>query len=176
MGLAGMIWRTLLTIGLVLTGVPAPLAGYLPPWPSESEEHLLERAQKETDPVKKSKDETRLARMSLQHIIQAYDHGNIEQGVQLAHVYLGRIKDSWQLLKNCGRNAARDPRGFKELDIELREDARLLEDLERRVSYFDRGPLEQTGKELERVRAEVLLALFPAARAAETTKPPGKKD
>ena len=173
---SGMTWRTLFTIGLLLTGVPAPLAGYLPPPPSETEEHLLARVQRETDPVKKSKGVTRLARMTLQRTIQAYDHGDIEQGAQLARVYLGRIKDSWQLLKNCGRNAARDPRGFKELDIELREDARLLNDLERRVSYFDRGPLEQTGKELERVRAEVLIALFPAARATETTKPPGKTD
>ena len=171
-----MVWRTLVTIGLLLAGAPAAFAGPSSGPSSETEERLLARIQRETDPIKKSKCVTRLARIKLQQAIAAYEHGNIEQGVQLAKAYLGRVKDSWQLLKNCGRNAARDPRGFKELDIELREDARLIEDLKRRVSYFDRGPIEQTGKELEVVRAEVLQELFPATRALEGTKPAGKTD
>jgi len=162
----------LLTIGFLLLGLPVFLAAKS----TDTEEHLLARVQKETDPVKKSKGVTRLARIKLEQAIQAYGRGSIEQGAQLVTVYLGRIKDSWQLLKGCGRNAARDPRGFKELDIELREDARLLDDLKHRVSYDDRGPLDQTGKELDQVRAEVLQALFPAARPPQAAKPLGKKD
>jgi len=172
----GMVWRTLLVIGLLLAGAPAALAGAPSGPSSETEERLLARIQRETDPIKKSKCVTRLARIKLQQAIEAYEHGNIEQGVQLGRVYVVKVKDSWQLLKNCGRDAARDSRGFKELDIELREDARLIEDLKRRVSYFDRGPIEQTGKELEVVRAEVLQALFPVARAVEETKPAVKRD
>lgn len=171
MVLSGMSWRTFPTIGLLLTGVLVSFAGSSFASSSETEEHLLARVQKETDPIKKSKGETRLARMKLQQAIQAYDHGNMEQGARLTGIFLGRIKDSWQVLKTCGRNAARDPRGFKELDIELREDVRLLDDLKRRVSFFDRGPIEQTGKELEQVRTEVLQALFPVSRSLEATKP-----
>jgi len=171
-----MVWRMLLVIGLLLAGAPVALAGASSGPASENEERLLARLQKESDPIKKSKCVTRLARIKLQQAIEAYEHGNAEQGVQLARAYLGRVKDSWQLLKNCGRNAARDPRGFKELDIELREDARFVDDLKRRVSFFDRAPIEQTGKELEGVRAEVLQALFPAARAPEAAKPAGKTD
>jgi hypothetical protein len=171
-----MIWRALLTIALLSTGVPVSLAGASFAPSSETEEHLLARIQKETDPIKKSKGVTRLARIKLEQAIQAYGHGNIEQGAQLVSVYLGRIKDSWKILRSSGRNAARSPQGFKELDIELREDVRLLDDLKRRVSYFDRGPLEQTGKDLEQVRTEVLQALFPAARTPEATKPLGKTD
>jgi hypothetical protein len=167
-----MSGRMLLTIGFLLLGLPVFLAGK----PTDTEDHLLARVQKETDPVKKSKGVTRLARIKLEQAIQAYGQGSIEQGAELVTVYLGRIKDSWRLLKGCGRNAVRDPRGFKELDIELREDARLLDDLKRRVSYDDRGPLDQTGKELEQLRTEVLQALFPAARLPEATKPLGKKD
>jgi len=157
-------------------GVPVYLAGVSLALASETEAHLLARVQKETDPVKKSKGQTRLARIKLEQAIQAYDHGDIEQGVQLVSAYLGRIKDSWQTLRSSGRNAARNPQGFKELDIELREDLRLLADLEQRVSFYDRAPLEQAGKELERVRAEVLQALFPVARMIEATKPSGKTD
>ena len=103
---------------------------------------------------------TRLARIKLQQAIEAYEHGNIQQGVQLAQVYLGRVKDSWQLLKNCGSDAARDVRGFKELDFELREDARLVDDLQRRMSYLDRGPIEQAEKELEAVMLKLCTRSF----------------
>ena len=171
-----MILRALLTIALLLIGVPVFLAEASTESLSQAEVRLLARMEKETDPVKKSKAETRLARVKLEQAIQAYGQGNVEQGAGLVSAYLARIKDSWQLLRNCGKNAARDSRGFKELDIELREDVRFLDDLKRRVSYLDRGPLEQTGKELEQIRAQVLQALFPAARTTEATKPLGKTD
>jgi len=171
-----MILRALFTIAFLLIGVPLLCAEASTESLSQTEAHLLARVEKETDPVKKSKAETRLARVKLQQAIQAYNQGNVEQGAQLVSAYLVRIKDSWQLLRNCGKNAARDSKGFKELDIELREDIRFLDDLKRRLSYFDRGPLEQTGKELEQVRTQVLQALFPAARTTEATKPLGKTD
>ncbi len=171
-----MIWRALLTIAFLLIGVAVFLAGASSAPPSETEAQLLARMQKEHDPVRKSKEETRLARIKLRQAIQAYAQGNTEQGAQLVSAYLGRIKDSWQVLRSSGRNAARAPQGFKELDIELREDARLLGDLERRISYFERGPMEKAEKEVEQVRAEVLQALFPVTRAPEATKPLGKID
>jgi len=162
-----MIGRTLLILGFLLSGVPVFLAAAS----SDTERHLQAHVEKETDPVKKSKGTTRLARIKLQQAIQAYEQGNTDQGAQLVDAYLGRIKDAWQNLRSSGRNAARDPRGFKELDIELREDARLLEDVKRRISYFDRGPVEKAEKEVEQERAEVLQALFPVARPPQAAKP-----
>jgi hypothetical protein len=169
-----MEWRALFSIAFLLIGAPVFFAG--PPFPrhSDAEARLLARLQKEHDPVKKSKEETRLARIKLRQAIEAYEGGNIEQGAQLLSIYLGRIKDSWQTLRSSGRNAARDSRGFKELDIELREDARLLDDLKRRIPYFDRGPIEKAAKEVEQSRAEVLQALFPVARPQEAAKPSAK--
>jgi hypothetical protein len=170
-----MIWRTFFLIAFLLIGMPV-LAGASSAPASETEAQLLARMQNEQNPVKKSKEETRLARIKLKQAIQAYTQGNAEQGTQLVSAFLGRIKDSWQALKSSGRNAARDSRGFRELDIELREDMRLLEDLKRRVSYFDRGPLENTEKELDQTRAEVLHALFPPARMPEAAKPFAGRD
>jgi hypothetical protein len=171
-----MMWRASLSIMLLLIGARVCLAGASSAPPPESEAQLLARLQIEHDPVKKSKVETRLARIKLREAIRAYEQGNTEQGEQLLSAYLNRIKDSWQILKSSGRNAAHAPGGFKELDIELREDARLLGDLERRISYFERGPVEKAEKEVEQERAEVLHALFPVTRAPEAAKPPGKTD
>jgi predicted AAA+ superfamily ATPase len=171
-----MFWRPLFSIAFLLIGVQMFLAGASSAPPSETEAQLLARIQKDHDPVRKSKEETRLARMKLEQAIQAYDQGNVEQGAPLVDTFLGRIKDSWGTLKSSGRNAAHSPQGFKELDIELREDERLLEDLKRRVSYFDRDPIEKAAKEVEQVRAEVLQALFPTARGPEAAKPLRKTD
>jgi hypothetical protein len=171
-----MMWRALLTIVPLLMGLPVFLAAAQSAPPSETETRLLARMQRERDPVKKSKDATRLARFELEQAIQAYEHGNTDQGARLVTGFLGRIKDSWQILKSSGRNAARDSRGFKELDIEMREDVRLLEDLKRRISYFDRGPVEKAQKEIEQARTEVIQALFPVARTPEGAKPLGKTD
>ena len=170
------MWRAHLSIVLLLIGAAVFLAGASSAPPSENEAQLLARLEKEQDPVKKSMLETRLARIKLQQAIRTYEQGNTEQGDQLISAYLGRIKDSWQILKSSGRNAARAPRGFKELDIELREDARLLDDLKRRISYFERGPVEKAEKEVEQERVEVLQALFPVARTPEAAKPPAKTD
>jgi len=169
-----MEWRALLSIAFLLIGAPVFSAGLPSPRRSDTEAQLLARLQQERNPVKKSKEETRLARLKLRQAIEAYEQGKIEQGAQLLSVYLGRIKDSWQTLRSSGRNAARDPRGFKELDIELREDARLLEDLKHRVAYFDRGPIEKSEQEVEQARAEVMQALFPVARPQEAAKPSPK--
>jgi hypothetical protein len=171
-----MIRRALLSIAFLLIGAPVFLAGAPSAPPSETEAKLLARMQNEPDPVRKSKDATRLARFKMRQAIQAYEHGNIEQGAQLVDAYLGRIKDSWQILRSSGRNAARASGGFKELDIELREDARLLDDVKRRISYFDRGPIEKAEKEIEQERTEVIQALFPVARTPEAAKPLGKTD
>jgi hypothetical protein len=171
-----MIWRALLSIAFLLIAVPAFLASASSAPPSETEAQLLARIQKEHDPVRKSKEKTRLARIKLQQVVQTYQQGNAEQGAQLISAYLDSIKDSWEVLRSSKRDAVRAPQGFRELDIELREDERMLDDLKRRVSYFDRDPIEKAAKEVDQVRTEVLHALFPEARVPEAAKPLRKTD
>ncbi len=163
-------------VACLLKGTSAFGARSPSPPPSETEEQLLARIRDEKDAVRKCKEEARLARMKLRQAIHTYEQGNTEQGAQFVSAYLGRIKEAWLTIRNSGRNAARDSRGFKELDIQLREDARLLEDLKRRVSYFDRDPIEKAQKEVEQARAEVLQLLFPAARPQGAAKPFAGKD
>jgi hypothetical protein len=71
------------------------------------------------------------------------------------------MKSSWKFLQNSGRKASKQPEGFRELDISLRENVRTLQDLGRTVSYFDRAPLMNAAQQLDQMRDEVLHALFP---------------
>jgi len=156
-----MVWSSvcLRIATLVVLGLPRVVLS--PARRPDNEQDLLARIQREQNPVNKSKYQTRLARVKLLQTIDAYDSGNADEYQQLLGAYLQRIRDSWQSLQSSGRQAVRQPQGFKELDIELREDARLLDDLRRRIPYMDRGPVERAGKEIEQIRNEVLRALFP---------------
>jgi hypothetical protein len=133
------------------------------PWAigRETEEQLVQRIQSEQNPVKKAKDEIKLANLKLTQVRDAYSQGHIEEGAKLLDAFTDTIKASWKVLQDSGRKASKQPEGFRELEIALREDARTLQDLARTVNYFDRPPLENAALELEKMRGEVLHALFP---------------
>jgi len=147
----------------------------------ETEAQLLQRIQRQQNPVKKAKDEIKLARLKLTQVRDAYAQGHIEAGAKLLGTFVDTMKTSWKLLQDSGRKASKQPEGFRELEIALRENVRLLQDLGRTVSYFDRAPLMNAAQELEQMRYEVLHALFPGnpprthkgSPAPQTTTSPG---
>ena len=127
----------------------------------DTEEQLLRRIQSEQNPVKKAKEEIKLSRLQLEQVHDAYTQGQVESGSKFLGVFVDTLKASWKLLQDSGRKASRQPEGFRELEISLREDVRSLQDLARTVSYFDRAPLTDAAQELEKMREEVLHAQFP---------------
>ena len=140
----------------------------------DTEEQLLQRIQSERNPVRKAKDEIKLARLKLTQVQDAYSQGHTEAGAKLLGALVDIMKASWKLLQNSGRKASKQPEGFRELEIALRENVRLLQDLGRTVSYFDRPPLVNAAQELEQMRYEVLHALFPGGnpRTLKGSPPP----
>jgi hypothetical protein len=128
---------------------------------NDTEADLNNRIARESDLVKKAKYEVRLARVKLIQAQDAREKGEFETSLKLLEVYLESVKSAWNHLQKSGRTAHKKPQGFKELDIELREDGRYLEDLKRSFPVMDRGPVEKVIAEVEGLRAEVLKALFP---------------
>lgn len=128
---------------------------------TDSEADLLARIEREQDAVKKAKYEIRLGRVKLRAATDAYGQGDFEKGEQQLKAYLDEMQISWSTLQQTGRKAERKSQGFKELDIALRQDARTLDDLTHRLPVSDRAPVENVAQEVEKVRAEVLHALFP---------------
>ena len=140
----------------------------------ETEEQLVQRIESEQNPVKKAKDEIKLASLKLTQVRDAYTQGQVEAGAKLLDVFTDTIKASWKVLQDSGRKASKQPEGFRELEIAFREDARTLQDLGRTVNYLDRPPLENAAQELEKMRGEVLHALFPGGtpRTLKGSAPP----
>jgi hypothetical protein len=137
----------------------------------ETEEQLLERLQREQNPVKKAKYEIKLADLKLQQARAAYQQRDLELGAKLLGALVEHMKSSWKILQESGRQAAKQPQGFKELEISLRQDGRLLDDLRHRLAYLDRDPVERATEELEQIHSQVLEALFPGAKR-HTRNPP----
>jgi len=163
MALSGrvLITSAWLIAGVVLLGAAKPVPRH------DTEEDLQRRLQRETNPVKKARYEIRLGRLKLLEAIDAFDKHDANKTWELLGAYLTHIRSSWQLLQGSGRDAFRHPEGFKELDIALREDARFLEDLSHRLSYYERGDVDKTAKEIGQIRAEVIKELFPPVRARD---------
>lgn len=124
---------------------------------------LTPRIQREHNPVKKAKLEVRMGRVLLDEAMEAYDHNQIPKGKELLASYTTEMQGAWKLLQSTGRNAAKKPDGFMQLEIALRENRRELKQLRRRVYYLYRGPIDQTLKTVNQVHSHVLVELFPGA-------------
>jgi hypothetical protein len=166
-----MAWGrwTILPVGLVFLGTfwaGTAARG------SDTKARLLEEIQKAQNPVVKAKKEIKLSQLELSEVQDAYSQGHTEEGVKLLNKFADTLDDAWKNLQNSGRIASKQPGGFRELEISLREDARTLEDLERGVEYFNRGPIEDAAKKLDQTHNQVFQLLFPPEGTKTGKVPP----
>ena len=168
---AAVVW----VAALAVVAVPGPLTARRP----ETEPELRGLIEREANPIRKAKLEIRLAALKLGQAETAYDADKTDDGAKLLDAYWSWMSQAWTLLQSSGRDASRQPHGFKELDIALRESARRLRDLRQRLPYADRDPIDQVAKQVDGLHTQVLGALFPggqlgvpAQHMARATSPP----
>ncbi|MGH9378159.1 MAG: hypothetical protein ACRD1I_05105 [Terriglobia bacterium] len=135
---------------------------------------LEARIQRESNPVKKAKLKIRLGQLDLDQATQAYDRQEISQGQKLLSESTAEMGDAWTLLKSTGRNPAKKPDGFMQLEIGLRESTRTLTALRRRIFYLYRDPIDSALKTLSQMHSQVLVGLFPGA-APSSSNPNAEK-
>ena len=63
-------------------------------------------------------------------------------------------------MMNTGRDAQKKAKGFKELEMALRRQIRMLDDMARSVSFDQREPVEKTKQEVSEIRDDIFRALF----------------
>jgi len=143
----------------------------------DTEDELQGKIGRENDPVKKAKLKVRLARLKLIRGEDACEKDNDDLCHQMMNSYLELVRDSWKDLEASGHRASRQPSGFKELDIALREEARDMEDAEHKVPFEDRDFIESVIKEINLLHEKVITALFPSGnpRSKEKNPPPAGK-
>lgn len=156
---------------IVLFLVPLPGEG----WRKDTAADLQAKIDRESNPVKKAKLMVRLGHLDLRQAAADYDNHQMPQGEKLLVQSTTIMENAWTLLKSTGRNPARKPDGFMQLEIGLREETRSLSELRRRVFYLYRGPVDAALKTLNQMHAQVLVGLFPGAAAPPSQVPQVKK-
>jgi len=73
--------------------------------------------------------------------------------------YVDTIRDAHQgLTKN--RDPRNKPKGFKEFEIALRRQIRMLDDLSKSVGFDQREPVDRAKQEASEIRDDIFKALF----------------
>src|SRR5215468_12489801 len=127
----------------------------------------LERLQKErdkltriTDPVDRTKTGIAISEILLSLASDAIKTGEPEMIGKRLNEYVDTIREAHQAMMKTGRDAHRKPKGFKDLEIALRRQIRLLDDISRGITFEQRDPVEKAKQEASDIREELLKALF----------------
>lgn len=127
----------------------------------------LERLQKErdklnrqTDPVDRTKTGINISEILLSLASDAIKGGEPEALGKRLNEYVDTIREAHQTMMGSGRDAHRKPKGFKDLEIALRRQIRMLDDMARTVTFDHRDPVEKAKQEASDIREDVFKALF----------------
>ncbi len=123
----------------------------------ERERNKLKSA---TDPVDRAKTDINIAEILLSLASDAVRTGEPEVLEKRLSEYRDTIQDAHQTMVKTGRDAHRKPKGFKDLEIALRRQIRMLDDIGKSVSFDQRDPVDRAKKEASDIRDDLLKALF----------------
>ena len=166
--------KVLLVILLAQAISSGPLWGRAPA-ARDREADLERKIKRETRPVRKAQLQIHLARVRLDKSLEAYAAFETERGAELLKTYDKAIQGADDTLRKSGRKPTQQPRGFKDLEIAIRRDIRVLEDLKRRVPFADRGEVQSIIDRVDQVRERVLEAMFSSSEAGLRRAPlPGE--
>ena len=116
------------------------------------------------NPVDATRSQIMISRILLDFIGDAVRDGDDEALAALLPQYTAAIKGARNSMVDSDIDATRRPAGFKDLEIALREQARLLTDLSRTVALEERDPLIAAIETASTIQSEMLELLFPQDR------------
>ncbi len=147
------------TAGLLSMAV---LVGLHPAWAGTSE--ALERIQREPN-------RQRRARLALDHAAscvdragRAYDQGAPATGEALLEEIEAAVKLAKASLDATGKNPSSKPKHFKRAEIATRKLIVQLDDLETRLGFDDRKPLQAVRARISEINGEILMGIMAKKR------------
>src|SRR5213594_120016 len=119
-----------------------------------------EKLKRTTDPVDRTKIDIDISEILLSLVGDAVRSGEPEALGRRLGEYVDTIEDAHQAMMKTGRDAHRKPKGFKELEISLRRQIRILDDIGRGLTYDQREPVEKAKQQASEMREDRFNALF----------------
>ena len=126
-----------------------------------------EKLKHTTDAVDRAKIDIDISEILLSLVSDAVRSGEPEALGKRLGEYVDTIEDAHQGLMKTGRDAHRKPKGFKELEISLRRQIRILDDMGRGLTYDQREPVDKAKQEASNIRDDLLKALFGDQNASD---------
>ncbi len=132
-------------------------------------ERERDKLKKLTDPVDRTKTDIAISEILLSLVTDAVRTGEPEALVKRINEYVDTIQDAHQTMAKTGRDAHKKPHGFKDLEIVLRRQIRMLDDIGKSLTFDQRQPVDRAKQEASDIREDLLKALFGEQNA------PGRK-
>jgi hypothetical protein len=112
------------------------------------------------DPVERTKSDIAISEILLSLASDAVRSGEPEVLEKRLAEYVDTIQDAHQAMMKTGRDAHRKPKGFKDLEIALRHQIRMLDDIGKSLTFDQRTPVDRAKQEASDIRDDLLKALF----------------
>jgi len=123
-------------------------------------EREREKLKRLTDPIDRTKTDIAISEILLSLASDAVRTGEPEVLEKRLAEYRDTIQDAHQTMVHTGRDAHRKPSGFKDLEIALRRQIRMLDDIGRGVNFDQREPVDRAKQQASDIRDDLLKALF----------------
>jgi hypothetical protein len=128
-------------------------------------EQAQSRLQRSTKPVERTKAYVQISDILLRYVHTSVPNDDIDQLTDCLQQYQDAILSARQTMVASGRDAQRDPEGFKDLEVVLRQHVRWLGDWRRGLPDNQRKPLDDAMETADAVRQEMLELLFAVQNA-----------
>jgi hypothetical protein len=119
-----------------------------------------EKLKRTADAVDRTKIDIDISEILLSLVSDAVRSGEPEVLGKRLGEYVDAIEDAHQSMMKTGRDARRKPKGFKELEISLRRQIRILDDIGRGLTFDQREPVDKAKQQASDIRDDLLKALF----------------
>jgi hypothetical protein len=117
---------------------------------------LRQKLAREPDPANRAKITVAIGEELLQQASRKFKDGADADAESILLDYRQAVHKAYDDLVQSGRDARRKPKGFKHLEIHLRQSRRRLDDMARPLPYENRRPIEEAIKDLEELRLKLL--------------------
>jgi len=128
-------------------------------------EREKDKLKRQIDPVDRTKTHIKISEILIALATDAVKSGDLEVMEQRLDEYVETIQGAHETMVKTGRDAHKKPKGFKDLEISLRRQARQLEDIGITLAFDDREPVDKARTQAIEIRDNLLKLLFGAGNA-----------
>jgi hypothetical protein len=118
------------------------------------------------DPVQRTKSYIVISTLLLDFITGAARDHQMDVMGTLLEQYTTAIRSARDTIVNSDRDATRNPSGYKDLELALRQHARRLDDIGRTLSLDDRAGVEAARNVTATIRGELIKLIFPQSKVS----------